>query len=98
VGGGRQGRVIRRYAAYDEPEYEGDPLPWETLANEDPDHDSEYGEHPPNEGAAGAQTACRHLSVDPAEVGPDTRARGHGWLAVTEPGVGQGAFSGMLRL
>ncbi|MFF4739902.1 hypothetical protein ACFY2W_29060 [Streptomyces sp. NPDC001262] len=39
-----------------------------------------------------------YLSVDPDEVGPDTEVRGHGWLALTAPGVGHGAFPGTLRI
>ncbi|MFJ8852589.1 hypothetical protein [Streptomyces sp. NPDC102437] len=92
------GRVIRRYAAESSPEWEGDPLPWETLAVDDPDFDPEYDEAPSNAGTAGARSACAYLSVDPDDVGPDTEVRGHGWLAVTAPGVGHGAFPGTLRI
>ncbi|WP_225826494.1 hypothetical protein [Streptomyces naphthomycinicus] len=92
------GRVIRQYAAEGDPEWEGDPLPWETLAVDDPDFDPEYDEAPPNAGTTGARSACRHLSVDPGEVGPDTEIRGHGWLALTAPGVGHGAFPGPLPI
>ncbi|MFI9721481.1 hypothetical protein ACIHFE_17815 [Streptomyces sp. NPDC052396] len=92
------GRVIRQYVAEGDPEWEGDPLPWETLAVDDPDFDPEYDEAPPNAGTAGARSACEYLSVDPGEVGPDTRVRGHGWLALTAPGVGHGAFPGTLRI
>lgn len=88
------GRVIRQYAAESDPEWEGDPLPWETLAAADPDHD----DAPANAGTTGARSACAHLSVDPDEVGPDTEVRGHGWLAITGPGVGHGAFPGTLRI
>ncbi|MFF8846476.1 hypothetical protein ACF08N_27800 [Streptomyces sp. NPDC015127] len=92
------GRVIRQYAAESDPEWEGDPLPWETLAVDDPDFDPEYDEAPPNAGTTGARSACAYLSVDPGEVGPDTEVRGHGWLALTAPGVGHGAFPGTLRI
>ncbi|CAL9338506.1 hypothetical protein [Streptomyces sp. enrichment culture] len=92
------GRVIRQYAAESDPEWEGDPLPWETLAVDDEDFDPEYDDVPPNAGTTGARSACAYLSVDPGEVGPDTQVRGHGWLAVTAPGVGHGAFPGMLRI
>ncbi|MGW1408329.1 hypothetical protein [Streptomyces sp. NPDC002403] len=88
------GRVIRQYAAESNPEWEGDPLPWETLAADDP----EYDDAPPNAGTTGARSACGHLSVDPGEVGPDTEVRGHGWLAITAPGIGHGAFPGTLRI
>ncbi|MFB7105418.1 hypothetical protein [Streptomyces hydrogenans] len=92
------GRVIRQFAAESEPEWEGDPLPWETLAVDDPDFDPEYDDAPTNAGTAGARSACAHLSVDPNAVGPGTEARGHGWLALTAPGVGHGAFPGRLPL
>ncbi|MFJ5778849.1 hypothetical protein [Streptomyces sp. NPDC093094] len=92
------GRVIRRYAAESDPEWEGDPLPWETLAVDDPEYDPEYDDAEPNAGTTGARSACRYLSLDPGEVGPDTRVRGHGWLAVTEPDVGHGAFPGTLHI
>ncbi|MFC0602874.1 hypothetical protein [Streptomyces palmae] len=92
------GRVIRQYAAESDPEWEGDPLPWETLQVDDPDFDPEYDEAPPNAGTTGARSACRYLSVDPGEVGPDTGVRGHGWLALTAPGVGHGAFPGTLSI
>ncbi|MET9378200.1 hypothetical protein ABZX98_29400 [Streptomyces sp. NPDC002992] len=90
------GRVIRQYAAEGEPEWEGDPLPWETLEADgsysDPD------DSPSNAGTMGARSACAYLSVDPDAVGPDTEVRGHGWLAVTAPGVGHGAFPGRLSI
>ncbi|WP_406458587.1 hypothetical protein OG782_36600 [Streptomyces sp. NBC_00876] len=92
------GRVIRQYAAESDPEWEGDPLPWETLAGDDPDADPEYDHVPSNAGTAGARSACGHLSVDPDEVGPGTDVRGHGWLALTAPDVGHGAFPGTLRI
>ncbi|MEU3690468.1 hypothetical protein [Streptomyces narbonensis] len=92
------GRVIRQYVAESDPEWEGDPLPWETLAADDPDFDPEYDDVPSNAGTTGARSACAYLSVDPGEVGPETETRGHGWLAVTAPGVGHGAFPGTLRI
>ncbi|MEU6985851.1 hypothetical protein ABZ946_20850 [Streptomyces sp. NPDC046324] len=90
----QDGRVIRQYVAEGDPEWEGDPLPWETAAVEDADFDPEYD----HAGTMGARSACRHLSVDPGEVGPETEMRGHGWLALTEPGVGHGAFPGILDI
>ncbi|MFD5621295.1 hypothetical protein [Streptomyces yangpuensis] len=93
------GRVIRRFAADSEPEWEGDPLPWETLATDgsgsgDDDVPSDAG----TAGTVGAREACAHLSVDPGEVGPGTRVVGHGWLAITAPDVGHRAFPGTIRL
>ncbi|WP_031173394.1 hypothetical protein [Streptomyces durhamensis] len=37
-------------------------------------------------------------TVGRGEVGPDTEVRGHGWLALTAPAVGHGAFPGTLRI
>ncbi|MEU4996468.1 hypothetical protein [Streptomyces sp. NPDC021622] len=93
-----EGCVIRQYAAESGPEWEGDPLPWETLAVDDPDFDPEYDDAPPDAGTAGARTACGHLSVDPDMVGSGTETRGHGWLALTSPHAGHGAFPGILPL
>ncbi|MFF5933805.1 hypothetical protein [Streptomyces sp. NPDC012508] len=89
----QDGRMIRQYVAEGEPEWEGDPLPWETAAVDHPDDHA-----PSHAGTMGARSACRYLSVDPGEVGPETDMRGHGWLALTEPGVGHGAFPGTLRI
>ncbi|MFE1949294.1 hypothetical protein ACFW9D_02360 [Streptomyces sp. NPDC059524] len=90
------GLVIRRYAAYSDPEWEGDPLPWEDLAMNEPGFDPESEEADPEAGTAGARTACAYLSVDPELVGAGTVVRGHGWLAVTAPDVGHGPFPGLL--
>ncbi|MER8037995.1 hypothetical protein [Streptomyces hydrogenans] len=92
------GGVVRQFAAESEPEWEGDPLPWETLAVDDPEYDPDYDDAPANAGTAGARSACAQLSVDPNLVGPGTEVRGHGWLALTAPGVGHGAFPGRLPL
>ncbi|MER5734924.1 hypothetical protein ABT117_04490 [Streptomyces sp. NPDC002262] len=92
------GRVIRRFAAESDPEREGDPRPWETLAVDDPDFDPEDDEAPAGAGTAGARSACAHLSVDPDGVGPDTEVRGHGRPALTASGAGHGALPGRLPL
>ncbi|MEV8309955.1 hypothetical protein AB0P36_22020 [Streptomyces flavidovirens] len=73
-----QGRIRRRYAREDDPEWTGDPMPWEDLRVDDEDFDPEYDEAEPNEGTADAADACGHLSVDPTRVGAHTRIRGHG--------------------
>lgn len=93
-----EGRTIRRYAAESDPEWEGDPLPWETLAVDDEDYDPEYDDQPSNAGTTGARSACGYLSVDPGEVGPDTRVAGHGWLVLTDPDAGHGVFPGTLPI
>ncbi|MEV0747669.1 hypothetical protein OG345_17805 [Streptomyces sp. NBC_01220] len=43
-------------------------------------------------------SAAQSLSVEPTEVGSTTTLRGHGWLAITRPGVGHGAFTGVVRI
>lgn len=89
------GLVIRQYVAESDPEWEGEPLPWEVRAVDDPD--SGAGDDvDPDAGTDGARTACGFLSVDPDLVGRRTVVRGHGWLAVTEPDVGHGPFPGLL--
>ncbi|MDI3409164.1 hypothetical protein [Streptomyces cavernicola] len=86
-----RGRIRRRYAAESDPEWVGRPLPWEQL----PASAAEFEEFDPDDeeaagvpGEAGAADACVHLSLDPTAIGPHTDVRGHGWLALTEPGVG----------
>jgi hypothetical protein len=83
-----KGRIRRSYAAESDPEWVGEPLPWEDLRIDDEDFDPEYDEAEPNEGTARAAYACGRLSVDPTKIGPGTRMRGHGWLALHAPGVG----------
>lgn len=38
------------------------------------------------------------MSVDPETIDESTPMRGHGWLAVTAPGVGNGPFRGALEI
>ncbi|MFD8869580.1 hypothetical protein ACFV1F_35545 [Streptomyces sp. NPDC059590] len=83
-----KGRIRRRYAAESDPEWIGEPLPWEDLVVDDEDYDPEYYEAEPHEGTARAAYACGRLSVDPTKVGPGTAMRGHGWLALNAPGIG----------
>ncbi|MBL1098028.1 hypothetical protein [Streptomyces coffeae] len=83
-----QGAIRRRYARESDPEWVGEPLPWEERWMDSEDFDPEYDEAEPNEGTAGVATACGSLSVDPTRLGPDTEMRGHGWLALDAPGVG----------
>lgn len=92
-----QGRIRRRYTCDDDPEWVGEPLPWEELRVDDEHCDPERDEVEPNEGTADAMTACAHLSVDPTRIGADTRIRGHGWLALSAPGVGHEDLGGLVR-
>ncbi|MEU0275850.1 hypothetical protein [Streptomyces sp. NPDC006307] len=91
------GRIRRRYTREGDPEWVGEPLPWEDLRVDDEDFDPEYDEAEPNEGTADVATACGNLSVDPTGVGAGSRIRGHGWLALTAPGVGHKDLGGLVR-
>ncbi|MEW1686939.1 HEAT repeat domain-containing protein [Streptomyces sp. NPDC091265] len=83
----------RRYWRYEDPEWEGDPMDWETPLS--PDEDG----HEPNATAeSDTNEAAGALSLDPNTVASDTTLRGHGWLAITRPGVGHEAFTGALRI
>ncbi|MGO4458154.1 hypothetical protein AB4039_12730 [Streptomyces sp. M-16] len=92
-----QGRVIRSYQTYREPAWTGDPLPWETPQTED-----EYWEpglYEPNASCeANANAVAETVTVDPEEIDENTPMSGHGWLAVTAPGVGNGPFPGALEI
>ncbi|MFD5426985.1 hypothetical protein [Streptomyces sp. NPDC127084] len=92
-----QGRVRRRYGREDDPEWVGEPLPWEELRVHDEDFDPEYDEAGPEDGTADAATACAQLSVDPTRIGAGTRIGGHGWLALSAPGVGHEDLPGLVR-
>ncbi|MEV0373912.1 hypothetical protein AB0I10_29590 [Streptomyces sp. NPDC050636] len=83
-----KGRIRRRYTAEDDPEWIGEPLPWEHLRIDDEYFDPDHDHAEPNEGTARAAYACARLSVDPTALGPATRVRGHGWLALSAPGIG----------
>ncbi|MGW7297469.1 hypothetical protein [Streptomyces sp. NPDC054829] len=52
----------------------------------------------PAENLESAAEACGHLSVDPTTLGPSTRVRGCGWLALTEPGIGHEGLPALVGL
>ncbi|OEJ28452.1 hypothetical protein AR457_32265 [Streptomyces agglomeratus] len=89
------GRIRRRYACDGDPEWTGEPLPWEELLPDAPYFDPDSGEAEPNEGTADVAEACGHLSVDPTRIGARTTVRGHGWLALSAPGVGHQDLRGV---
>ncbi|MEU9117029.1 hypothetical protein AB0D04_36060 [Streptomyces sp. NPDC048483] len=91
------GRIRRRFAAESDPEWEGDPLPWEVLRADEEDFDPEYDEAEPNEGTVRAAEACGRLSVDPTAIGPATRMRGHGWLALCAADTGHEQLDMLVR-
>ncbi|MFJ4619939.1 hypothetical protein [Streptomyces sp. NPDC088812] len=92
------GAVRRSYWRYGEPEWQGDPLDWEEPLSEDPDFDPDDDHEPNATLASSVDAAARELSLDPTGVGQHTPLRGHGWLAITEEGVGHGPFTGVLRI
>ncbi|MFH7597410.1 hypothetical protein WDV06_20250 [Streptomyces racemochromogenes] len=92
-----RGRVVRSFHTYREPAWTGDPMPWEAPQTED-----EHGGPGPYEPNASCETnaneVARALTVDPEQIDEDTPMTGHGWLAVTAPGVGHGPFPGALAI
>ncbi|MFD7325754.1 hypothetical protein ACFV9D_32550 [Streptomyces sp. NPDC059875] len=92
-----KGRIRRRYAAESSPEWIGEPLPWEELRVKEEGFNPEFDDAKPNEGTAGVADACGRLSVDPGEIGAATRMRGHGWLALSEPGVGHEGLNTLVQ-
>ncbi|MFF2328733.1 MULTISPECIES: HEAT repeat domain-containing protein [unclassified Streptomyces] len=87
----------RRYWRYETPEWRGEPMDWEEPLTADPDYDPDEDQEPNATMECDVNSAAYSLSIEPAEVGSATTLRGHGWLAVTRPGVGHGAFTGVVR-
>ncbi|MFI6951337.1 hypothetical protein [Streptomyces sp. NPDC050422] len=92
------GEVRRRYWRYGEPEWQGEPLDWEEPLGADSDFDPDDDHEPNATQASTVDSAALWLSLNPTGVGEHTPKRGHGWLAVTEEGVGHGPFTGALRI
>jgi hypothetical protein len=91
----RNGHVVRRHATWGEPEWEGDPLPFEVDYLEgrvwiDP---SQIG----TQGVTDANVAARHLSVDVGFM-LESETHGHGWLATTHPEAPNSHFRGALPI
>ncbi|WP_129842061.1 hypothetical protein [Streptomyces sp. RFCAC02] len=92
------GAVRRSYWRYGDPEWEGEPLDWEEPLSAGPAFDPE-DDHDPNATlATDAGYAAIALSLDPTGVCEGMPMSGHGWLAVTEKGVGHGPFTGALHI
>ncbi|WP_344327159.1 hypothetical protein [Kitasatospora putterlickiae] len=84
------GVLVRGYWRYGEPEWTGEPLPWEPLPSaEDAD---ENGLELNASLVESIGAAAAGLSVDPAAITVDTPVRGHGWLALTASGAGHDGF------
>ncbi|MCN9244516.1 hypothetical protein NGF19_27665 [Streptomyces sp. RY43-2] len=103
------GTVRRSYTRYGNPEWRGEPLDWERPLNEgpgedDPDFDLDFdvdfddGSEPNATQESSIDRVAGILSTDPAAVGAHTIMRGHGWLAITEEGIGHGPFSSVLDI
>ncbi|MFG3257141.1 hypothetical protein [Streptomyces sp. NPDC048172] len=92
-----RGRLIRSHGTYREPQWTGEPLPWEEPQTEDPLWEPGMYEH--NASCEwNANGVAQRVTVDPEEIDEETPMTGHGWLAVTEPGVGHGPFPGALTI
>ncbi|MDX3248169.1 hypothetical protein [Streptomyces sp. ME18-1-4] len=92
------GRIRRRYAAGSRPEWIGDPLPAEELRIGEADSDAKLDGAVPNKGMASVDQACGRLSVDPRAIGATTRMRGHGWLSLSQPGIGHKNLNALVHL
>ncbi|MET9970023.1 hypothetical protein ABZZ80_29885 [Streptomyces sp. NPDC006356] len=90
----RDGHGVRSFGSYDEPQFQGEPLPFEVEYREDADEDEaeEYAE-----GVPYAVTAADYLSVEPGRM-PASGTHGHGWLATTHPDVPNSRFKGALPI
>ncbi|CAL9546751.1 hypothetical protein SUDANB58_04363 [Streptomyces sp. enrichment culture] len=88
----RDGHVVRSYGTYDDPRFEGEPLPFEVWYMEEADEDEaeEYAEGVPD-----TFTAADNLSVHPGPMLAE-HTHGHGWLATTHPDVPNSRFKGAL--
>ncbi|MEU4655664.1 hypothetical protein AB0G32_17255 [Streptomyces sp. NPDC023723] len=90
----RAGHRVRGFGSYDEPRFQGEPLPFEAEYLEDADEDesAEYAE-----GVPYARTAADLLSVEPGQM-PTSATQGHGWLATTHPEAPNFRFPGALAV
>ncbi|MDT0468589.1 hypothetical protein [Streptomyces gibsoniae] len=91
----RDGVLVRRHATWGDPEWEGEPLPFELDYIEgrvwiDPSQADA-------DGVTDANVAARHLSVDVGFM-PASGTQGHGWLATTHPAVLNSRFKGALPI
>ncbi|MFH9421025.1 HEAT repeat domain-containing protein [Streptomyces sp. NPDC017529] len=95
----RYGEVVRAYSTYGDPEWIGEPLPFERTfidAGED-SHVAPADIAQFSEGVTDAHDAAFQLSFDPRSARKDTM-RLHGWLATTRADVPNARFRGALRI
>lgn len=91
----RNGHVVRHHVSWGDPEWKGDPLPFEVDYLEgrvwiDP---SQIG----TQGVVDANVAARHLSIDVGFM-IENETHGHGWLATTHPEAPNSRFKGALPI
>jgi hypothetical protein len=85
----RDGHAVRSYGTYADPQFDGEPLPFEAGYME--------GDEECAEGVPDAFKAADNLSVHP---GPQLAkfTYGHGWLATTHPDIPNSRFKGALPI
>jgi hypothetical protein len=91
----RDGRLVRRHATSGDPEWEGEPLPFEGDYMEGKTWIAPSQAN--RNGVTDANVAARHLSVDVGLM-PERETHGHGWLATTRPEAPNSQFKGALPL
>ncbi|MDI3405596.1 hypothetical protein [Streptomyces cavernicola] len=89
----RDGRLVRGYSTYGDPQFTGDPLPFEIKYRDDASDPREAAEYA--NGCPYTSAAARNLSVHCGFV-PETRTQGHGWISGTHPDVPTSRFPGAL--
>ncbi|MBK3640026.1 hypothetical protein [Streptomyces sp. MBT33] len=95
----RDGHVVRGHSTYGEPEWVGDPLPFELeyMQGEDDPFADPYFVEKYAEGVTDADMAADALSVMPGPM-PEPTTYGHGWLATTSTEAPNSRFKGVLPI
>ncbi|MER6424196.1 hypothetical protein [Streptomyces sp. NPDC001137] len=95
----RDGHVVRGHSTYGEPEWVGDPLPFEIeyMEGEDDPFMAPYFVEKYAEGVTDSDVVADALSVTPGPM-PESTTHGHGWLATTHPDVPNSRFKGALPI
>lgn len=91
------GHDRRGYRTYGDPQWIGEPMPFEvSLMSDDPDDLFDDAEDY-SEGVTDPENVASWISIPPTTTGTAERS-GHGYLAVTDPQVGHGRFRGALTI
>ncbi|MGW1259164.1 hypothetical protein ACWD5Q_29275 [Streptomyces sp. NPDC002513] len=95
----RDGDVVRGHSTYGEPEWVGDPLPFEIeyMDGEDDPFIDPYFVEKYAEGVTDADVVADALSIRPGPM-PKSATHGHGWLATTRPEAPNSHFKGALPI